>query len=506
VSKGATLNERFREIVRRNPEAVALRDRSVVLSYAEVDRMSDDIAGGLALRGVLPRTLVGVSAARNSSTIIAILGVLKAGCGYVPLDPSYPQARLAHMLNDAEVKLVIATSADAVAPPVGVDLVGVDELAGGPPSTRSSADDLAYVIYTSGSTGVPKGVCVTHGNVASLIDACDALFDFRADDVWTLLHSFSFDVSVWEMWGALLHGATLVIVPDEAARSPKTLLELIASHQVTVFGQVPSAFRHLANEFAEHPAEVALRYLIFAGEPLDAAAVRTWLSCSTRPPKAINMYGITESTIHSSFKELQRGDLEREDGRTSIGVPLPHLQFHLLDEDQCPVADGQTGEIYVSGAGVTAGYWKRPELTSERFVALDGLRLYRSGDLAVRRADGEYDFVGRTDSQVKVRGFRIELGEIEAAVRTHPDVEGVVALVQESRRSDRSIAVAISYLDSSEPPSVAAWRSFLSERLPAHMLPSRYFTLNGLPLSPAGKLDRRAIERVLAEPAEAGPR
>ena len=367
--------------------------------------------------------------------IVGILGILKAGGAYVPLDPSYPKERLAFILEDSRAAVLISQSSLIAGLPVHNATVLCLDQDWGEISTQSqdnpppltTPDNLAYVIYTSGSTGTPKGALIPHHNVVRLFRATDSWFHFGPDDVWTLFHSYAFDFSVWELWGALVHGGRLVIVPFDVSRSPREFYELLCREQVTVLNQTPSAFRQLvqAEESITDTSRLGLRLVIFGGEALDFQSLRPWFERhGDQRPRLINMYGITETTVHVTYREIKEADLS-VGGSSLIGAPIPDLELYVLDSHRNLVPVGLPGELYVGGAGLARGYLNRSELTAERFVGHpfddgEGRRLYRSGDLVRRRADGDIEYLGRIDNQVKIRGFRIELGEIETVLAQHP--------------------------------------------------------------------------------------
>ncbi len=340
------------------------------------------------------------------------------------------------------------------------------------------------MIYTSGSTGRPKGVVVRHGNVARLFSATDRWFGFGPEDVWTLFHSYAFDFSVWELWGALLYGGRLVVVPYWVSRSPEAFHELLRAERVTVLNQTPSAFRQLLWAGEGKPADLALRYVIFGGEALEPVSLAPWFErYGDERPRLINMYGITETTVHVTYREIRK-----EDTASAVGCPIPDLGVYLVDPSLNLVPLGVPGEILVGGAGLALGYLNRPELTAERFIpnpfGEPGSRLYRSGDLARRLPDGDLEYLGRIDHQVKIRGFRIELGEIEAAVARHPSVREAVVLV----RDERLVAWVVG-----EEITLSDLRAFVGASLPDYMLPSALAVLDKLPLTANGKVDRRAL-------------
>jgi amino acid adenylation domain-containing protein len=483
------------------PERVALTGDRGAWTYAELDEQANRIAHLLARHGVGRETPVALVFERSPELVAAILGIVKAGATYVPVDPGYPDDRVAFMLTDAQAPVVLTRRALAGRLPDGSARVlclddpalALDELPALPPPCDGSPEDTAYIIYTSGSTGRPKGCCVTHRNVIRLFTATRPWFGFDERDVWTLFHSAAFDFSVWEMWGALLHGGRLVVVPYLTSRAPDEFLQLLVRERVTVLNQTPSAFRQLSAVEAAlaEPQPLALRHVIFGGEALEMRALQPWFDRhGDECPRLVNMYGITETTVHVTYRPLTARDV----GRGSlIGVPIPDLRLHVLDAEmrECPV--GQPGEIFVGGAGVARGYLNRPELTAERFLPSPfaaGDRLYRSGDLARRLPDGELEYLGRIDQQVKVRGFRVELGEIESVLQAHPAIREAVVLARDGAGEQELAAYLVL---SGEAPSPAALRDFLGRSLPAYMVPAAYFEVPRIPLTPNGKTDRAAL-------------
>jgi amino acid adenylation domain-containing protein len=359
-------------------------------------------------------------------------------------------------------------------------------------------EHLAYVIYTSGSTGRPKGVMVEHANVRRLFSATEEWFQFAQDDVWTLFHSFAFDFSVWEMWGALIHGARLVIVPHGTTRSPKEFYELICDAGVTVLNQTPSAFRQLMAAQAQCDRRHKLRCVVFGGEALDASMLTGWYEQErNRRTQLINMYGITETTVHVTYRPVQARDTQRV-GFSPIGVRIPDLRVYVLDADGRPSPIDAVGEVHVGGFGLTRGYLNRPALTAERFIpdpfcGEPGARMYRTGDLARYREDGELEFLGRNDFQVKVRGFRIELGEIESRLRSHGSVREAVVVAREDVAGDKRLVAYYTLRPGAAPVEVDGLREYVSASLPEYMVPAAYMGLESLPLTVNGKLDRKAL-------------
>ncbi|OIJ62747.1 amino acid adenylation domain-containing protein [Streptomyces mangrovisoli] len=501
------LDTRFRAAAAREPARVAVTDAEGAMTYGELAAAAHGIAH--ALRG---RTAAGqpvaLRAGRTRHALAGLLGILGAGASYLPVDPGYPEQRRHYLLADSGTRLVLT---DGPLEPDETPLaeLGPLRLASRPPAPGAPVlpADTAYTIYTSGSTGAPKGCVVGHGQVLALLDAALPLFGTGADDVWTLFHSWSFDFSVWEIWGPLLHGGRAVVVDRDTAADPDALAALLAAERVTVLNQVPSAFGNLVTEAAASGARLpGLRHVVLGGEALVPDDIRRWWAAGISPGATVtNMYGITETTVHVTHCVLTPETLsEATPGRTPIGRPLGHLDVELRDEEGRLVAPGEPGELWVGGAGLSHGYLGRPELTAERFPqAPDGSgRRYRSGDWAVADADGRLYYAGRMDGQVKLRGFRIELGEIEAELRALPGVSGAACLVDDSGRTPALTAFVVADRDAL-PPSLV--RERLAGRLPAHMLPQRLHHLDRLPVTPHGKLDRAALAAAhTAGPTTAG--
>ncbi|WP_198539279.1 non-ribosomal peptide synthetase, partial [Streptomyces graminilatus] len=502
-------HELFAEHAVRTPDAVAVTDGERRLGYGELDRRANQVAHRLRTLGVGPGTLVGLCVPRSAELVVGLLGILKAGGAYLPLDPDNPPERLRHIVGDAGLGHVVGTTAtrplwdapDLCAVDLIADAAELDRLPDTAPDSGVTPDDLAYAIYTSGSTGRPKGTLIPHRNITRLFSATDHWFGFGADDVWTLFHSIAFDFSVWELWGALLHGGRLVVVPYTTSRSPEEFHRLLREERVTVLNQTPSAFHQLdrVDEQSGERGRLALRQVVFGGEALDVGALRGWFRRhGDTAPRLVNMYGITETTVHVTYRPLTARDAEEGHGSV-IGVPIPDLRLHLLDSRGRAVPQGAVGELYVAGAGLARGYLNRPELTAERFpTSASGERLYRTGDLARLRTDGELEYLGRIDDQVKLRGFRIELGEIEAALTAHAGVGAAVArVVQDATGNPLLTAYVVpapeTAPDGASPLTVDALRAHLAARLPGYMIPGAFLTLPALPLTANGKADRRAL-------------
>ena len=503
LSRGDFIVPRWLGQVAVQPDESALTLGDESLTYGEVGARVDRLAALLSERGIGPGTVVGIHLDRSFDLVIAILATLQAGGTYLPLDLVCPEDRLNFMVEDASAKLVLTEARFASRFGSRNGIVCLDretavpaEISGSSPFPETDPDQPAYIIYTSGSTGRPKGVPVTHANVARLFTTTGALFDFGPHDVWTLFHSSAFDFSVWEIFGALLHGGRLVIVPYMVSRSAAAFHDLLAREQVTVLNQTPSAFRQLVHADESAPKlEPAPRYIIFGGEALDPQSLRPWFArYGDRQPRCVNMYGITETTVHVTWYPLALTDLDRSG--SPIGEALPDLKIYLVDDFGRQVAPGEPGEMLVGGPGVAPGYLNRPELTRERFIANPFEPdvypvLYRSGDLARTYPDGVLEYLGRGDQQVKIRGFRIEVGEIEAELARHPAVREAAVL---ARRDDQAEPRLVAYVVTHPgKPSVEELRAHLARRLPEYMVPAAFVFMPQLPLTLNGKLDRAAL-------------
>ncbi|OUS88237.1 non-ribosomal peptide synthetase [Rhodococcus sp. NCIMB 12038] len=469
----ASVHELFLDRAVERPDAVAVTFGDQSLTYAELEARSAGVAASLSEAGVAAGDVVAVVLPQSPDLIATIIGVVRAGGAYLPVDPQYPAERIQYLLDDAKPVVVIT---DAAAPPVSTSYPRA--------VNKYSRARSAYVIYTSGSTGRPKGVLVSHANVLSLLANTQDQFGFGPDDVWTMFHSPAFDFSVWEMWGALTTGGRLVLVDHFLARSPHEFRQLLVREGVTVLNQTPSAFGQLAE--AGEDANLAVRLLIFGGEALDPTPVRPWLE---RHPgvRAINMYGITETTVHVTAAEL---DLSARDASASIGRALPGVQTYVLDAALRPVPPGGVGELYVAGAQVSSGYLHRPGLTADRFVAnpfVEGAVMYRSGDRVRYRGDGRLDYVGRVDAQIELRGYRIEPGEIEAALLRHPGVERAVVVLRDTALGRQLVGYVVA--DADQPTLTRHLRTVL----PDHMVPGALVQVPEIPLTVNGKVDRDAL-------------
>ncbi|MCL9799575.1 non-ribosomal peptide synthase/polyketide synthase [Pseudomonas sp. AKS31] len=504
---GQCIHQAIEAQAERYPDAIAVTCDGQRLTYAELNRRANQWAHALIARGVGPDVRVGVAVERSLDMIVAILAVLKAGGAYVPLDPGYPDDRLSYMIADSGIELLLTQGHLLAQLPVPPGLACLDLNQAPEPGIETNPlclttpDSLAYVIYTSGSTGKPKGALLPHGNVMRLFSATEHWFDFGPQDSWTLFHSYAFDFSVWEIFGALLYGGKLVVVPHDISRSPEDFYTLLCDENVTVLNQTPSAFKPLMQVASESTRNNSLRYVVFGGEALEVQSLRPWFErFGDRAPTLINMYGITETTVHVTYRPLSMADLQQNHS-SPIGEPIVDLSWYLLDGSLNLVPQGCIGELYIAGAGLARGYLNQAGMTATRFVPdpfnpQAGERLYRTGDLARLRGDGVIEYIGRIDHQVKIRGFRIELGEIEAQLLKHAEVREAVVLAVDGI-SGQQLATWIVANEVPDGEGQAALRdsikAHLRESLPDYMVPVSWAFLERLPLTANGKLDRKQL-------------
>ena len=505
-----TLTAWFEAQAQQTPDATAVVFGEQSLSYAELNEHANRAAHFLIDSGVGVGSMVGIALDRSMEMVVAIVATLKAGAGYLPLDPEYPEARLAYMVADAAPVVVLTTTALRDRLPQSEKVFcldaaeimqAIERAAKHNPAPALAPQHPAYVIYTSGSTGTPKGVVVTHENVTRLFVATEHWFDFGPRDVWTLFHSYAFDFSVWEIWGALLYGGRLVVVPKTVTRSPAEFLNLLAEQGVTVLNQTPSAFYQLmqaGQDMPEISARLALRTVVFGGEALELRRLREWYErFPDDAPLLVNMYGITETTVHVSYLPLT-AELARNASGSLIGGNIPDLRIYVLDEHMQPVPSGVPGEMFVAGAGLAQGYLNRPELTAQRFVpdpfGAPGTRAYRTGDVARWRSDHTLEYLGRADQQVKIRGFRIELGEIEAALREHEAVRQAVVTVEKENNTKRLVAYVVPR--AGQAISAIDLKKHVRQLLPEVMVPAAVVEIAELPLTTNGKIDRKRLPKM----------
>lgn len=505
-----TIVDLFEEQSEKFSDHTALLYEGEVLTYKELNERSNQLAHYLREKcQIEPEDLVGLILDRSVWMTIGVLGILKSGAAYVPMDPYYPEDRIQFILRDASVKALILGNKGLIVKDelkgysqvsIKDDWEGISTYAKENPGSKIKTSDMAYIIYTSGSTGRPKGVIVEHRNVVSLLFNKKFQFGFSENDVWTLFHSVCFDFSVWEIFGALLYGGKLIVVPNKITRTPKVFLKLLEKERVTVLNQIPTIFNHLAAEVLGNEGKrgISLRYVIFGGEALNPILLEKWHG---RYPEVelVNMYGITETTVHVTRKEIRKEEIEL--GKSNIGKPIPTLCCYIMDERLRLVPLGVAGEIVVGGAGVSRGYLNRAELTIEKFIEspfVNGERLYRSGDLGRWLWNGDIEFLGRIDEQVKIRGYRIECGEIESLLLRLENVKEAVVIAKEGTIGNapgdsEQIKYLTAYLNVVEVVSTSVYREYFKDLIPDYMIPSYYVQLDRFPLTSSGKIDKKAL-------------
>ncbi len=510
-SNPSCLHELFEEQVSLNLNAIAVTYEQEHLTYVDLNSRANQLAHYLMTRGVTPGDLVALAMERSLEMAVAILGILKAGAAYVPIDPHNPHERIHFILEDVKAPFILTfgkTEIDVSGIQAQViRLEGVQEhivtCSQVNPCVPIGNTGLAYIIFTSGSTGNPKGVMVSHRNVTRLFQTTYEWFEFNDQDVWTLFHSYAFDFSVWEMWGAWLYGGRLVVVPYWVSRSPETFYDLLIQEHVTVLNQTPTAFTQLiqVDQGREKSQNESLRLVIFGGEKLNFNQLTPWMDrYDDVHPQLVNMYGITETTVHVTYCPIRARECRMDIGKSVIGRPLPDLQLYLLDPCRRLVPVGVPGEMYIGGGGVTRGYLNRLELTQDRFIPNpfqkdSGEILYKSGDIARRLTNGDIEYLGRSDRQVKIRGFRIELGEIEAVLTRVPCVQQAVVLNCENGTKEQRLLGYV-VLKDEETAVLEDLREILKRKLPDHMVPSSLVVLKDIPMTANGKLDRIALSQL----------
>jgi amino acid adenylation domain-containing protein len=496
------LHQLFEQQRERTPEAVAVLFKDEQVTYAELDRRANQLAHYLQGLGVGPEVLVGVCMERSLEMVIGLLAVLKAGGAYVPLDPAYPSARLAYMLHDAQVAIVLTQTPlqkkmmQMVSNVFCIDSNwrNIEHERQDQPEWKGQMANMAYLIYTSGSTGSPRGVIGTHQVCLNRFHWMWQTSPFSQGEICCQKTSLSFVDAVWEIFGPLLRGIPLVIIPDEVVKDPFQLCPLLERQAVTRIVLVPSLLRVLLEQEKDLQAQLGrLTYWVSSGEPLALDVARHFRQ--RLPDKTLmNLYGSSEVTADVTWYEVGQHELQ---SHVPIGRPIANTQVYLLDEALQLVPIGVPGEVFIGGANITRGYWQRSDLTAERFLPhpwsqQPGARLYRTGDLARYRRDGTLEFLGRKDQQVKIRGHRIEPGEIEIVLKRHPAVREAVVLARENASGEMSL-VAYLVVQQEQALSSSSWHSYLQNHLPSSMLPSAFVLLDTLPLTPNGKVDRRAL-------------
>ncbi|MEJ6486183.1 amino acid adenylation domain-containing protein [Nostoc punctiforme UO1] len=503
VLKDRCIHQLFESQVEVTPNAIAVCLENESFSYQQLNCRANELAHYLLAQGVQPETRVGICLERSLDLLVGMLGILKAGGAYVPLDPTYPSDRLALMLEDAQVPVLLTQERLLTSLPeskakvvcLDADWQAIAEYSQENPNTQVTADNLAYIIYTSGSTGRPKGVAIQHRSLVSYTNTASQAYKIEADDRILQFASISFDTSAEEIYPCLTRGATLVLRTDKMLASVSTFLETCQNWGINILN-LPTSYWHelaanLETSTTNFPSSV--RLVIIGGERAIPERLAKWHNSVGQVVSLINTYGPTESTIVATMGELK----DTADSELTIGHAIPNVQTYVLDESLQPVPIGVRGELYIGGAGLARGYLNRPDLTAEKFIpnpfSLEpGARLYKTGDLVRYRVNRTIEFLGRIDDQVKIRGFRIELSEIELALLQYPSVGEVVLQAREDIPGDRRL-VAYVVPQSGQKPSISDLRGFLQERLPNFMLPSAFVLLEALPVLPNGKLNRRSL-------------
>ncbi len=494
-----TISQLFEEQVKLTPNNIAVKFKNKALTYDELNKKSNKVAHFLRNLGIKANDVVAIRLNKSLEMVIGILGIIKAGGCYLPIDLSYPQERVSFMLEDSNAKLFLTNELHKDDLEINIPYYLLDNSFDNENSSNSeenlecinSPEDLIYIIYTSGSTGTPKGVMLCHRNIVRLIKNKDFQFDFNEDDVWTMFHSVAFDFSVWELYACLLYGSKLILVPETTAKDPKKFLQLLRDEKVTVLNQTPTYFYNLLDrELLNEDSTLCIRYIIFGGEALKPNLIKPWKE-KYPSTKLINMYGITETTVHVTFKELNEQDLLLSD--SNIGKPIPTLKAYVMDKYLHILPYGIEGEMCISGLGVCKGYLNRPELNEEKFVVNpynpDEI-LYHSADTAILDKNGDLHYLGRIDNQVKIRGFRIEIGEIETKLLKHPNISKCVVLPKKNGDTDSYL---VAYIVADEELSSNDLKLYISKLVPEYMVPSFFVFLNKMPLTSNGKIDRKKL-------------
>ncbi len=513
--KDKTIHEIFEEQVARTPNNIAVVGRGYrvqdtqnieavgannvrpeaktgeqQLSFKELNEKANQLARMLREKGVKPGSIVGLLMDRSFEMIIGIIGILKAGGAYLPMDPDYPEERIKFMQEDSSARILVSE---------GIEVIDLNQLTDSPTHrlphsiTQPGPSNLAYIIYTSGTTGKPKGSMIEHRNVVRLMFNDRNLFDFNSRDVWTMFHSYCFDFSVWEMYGALLYGGKLIVIPKAVSRDPGNYLKILKAQGVSVLNQTPSSFYNLASIEVPMPGkELRIRYIIFGGEALNPVHLKGW-EHKYPETRLVNMFGITETTVHVTYKEITGQEIELN--ISNIGRPIPTLGTYVMDCHLNLLPIGVPGELYVGGEGVGRGYLCRSELTGKKFIEnpyKKEERIFKSGDLVKVLENGDMEYLGRIDNQVKIRGFRIELGEIESRLQTHPEIIDAAVLAREEGEEGGDKCLC-AYIVSNNQLSLSDLREYLARKLPDYMIPSHFVSLDKFPLTPNGKVDRKAL-------------
>lgn len=503
-----SLNSIFEKVAEKFPNRIAVTDGNIELTYKELSHKSSTLAKYLIHKGVKSGELICIYTTRNVNMIIGILGILKAGATYIPIDPKYPSQRIKDIfdisgatfcVSDSKMDLRYISCINIL-----LDCIPESEVNGDKPADLNNEKSLAYVIFTSGSTGKPKGVMVEHKSVIRLFTKTEEIFHFNEHTVWSLFHSIAFDYSVWEIWGALLFGGKLVIVPRKVALNPESFYSLMQKEKISVLSLTPTAFRNfcLAALRKEQRKLEQLEYIVFGGEKLDFEILNPWIKeYGDSKPVLANMYGITEVTVHSTWKIISHADV-CNNTKSLIGKPISDLQIEIVDSEGQKVSRGKAGRMFISGDGVARGYLNREELTAERFFTRTGqdgepIRWFDTGDIAVEISENEFEYIGRNDRQVKISGYRVELEEIEYYLKQFKGVSDCV-IVENDQRENGVRLRAFIILDKKENKEsiLKELRKYAAEKLPKYMCPSTYTVVDKFPMNINGKFSISELQTI----------
>ena len=489
--KGKTIHQLFEEKVVQFEQKIAIRYKDEEISYKTLNEKANQLARLLREQGVKNNDIVALFVGRSLDVVVGMLAILKSGGAYLPIDVEYPEERQDYLLNNSKAKFIVTSKGTPVNTSRNIKniVIDYDEMASYNSENINNINqtsDLAYIIYTSGTTGNPKGVMISHNNVVRLLKNDEFQFSFSSEDIWSMFHSHCFDVSVWEIYGALLYGGQLIIVPIQQVKDTFQFFNFLKEERVTILSQTPSAFYNLI-EVSNQKSDILidLRYVICAGEALAPAKLEKW-SIDHSGAKLINMYGTTETTVHATYKEILKEDIEN--GISIIGKPIPTLGIYILDKDLKLVPRGIPGELFIGGEGVSKGYLNNEELTRDRFIKNPynpDEKLYKTGDWGRLLPNEEVEYLGRIDSQVKIRGYRIELGEIESQLMTHEGINEAIVRVKQNE-SDKFL---VAYYISKEEINFEKLKDYLLDKLPQYMVPNHFIKIDKIPLTNNGKID-----------------
>ncbi|RKD31346.1 non-ribosomal peptide synthetase [Lacrimispora algidixylanolytica] len=507
IEKQANLYSIFEEVVSQNRDGIAVSIGDEEVTYGNLEVRVSNFASTLIKTGIQKGELVCLCVEKSVDMIIAILAIIRVGAVYVPIDYNYPKDRCRKIIEKSRAKYIIVNNKNMFE--MNCKIIEITKNTQNTyydyvPAVMTTSSDLAYIIFTSGSTGEPKGVMIEQGSVIRLFEETKKVFNFNSNDVWTNFHSVAFDFSVWEIWGALLFGGHLVLVPDSIAKDPDTFYQLIYDKKVTVLNQTPTSFRNLIpSALANKLLLTELRYIIFGGERLDYQTLKPWTNLyGITKPKLINMYGITETTVHVTWKLIDYEDINNN-GYSLIGRPIDDMKICIVKNGEV-VPMGEEGVMFIAGPGVARGYLYREDLTYERFIQIQGSKLtwFDSGDLGIQIDEDEYAYVGRADRQLKVRGYRIEPNEIEECIRTVPYVQDCIVLSKDYGEGDiRLVSYIVASKENSAKLIVDEVKQCVSKGLPNYMQPSTYFIVDKIPTTINNKLDIDILNKIDVVPS-----